>query len=89
MNLMLGTGVFVVCFATLSVLDIARRRGERFEYAGAMFMGELGLMFIAGQLFHSVLVTIGFGASMLASAILWWRLFHRYANSQSSGVVKK
>lgn len=82
MNLMMGTGLFLLLAATVCLFDIARRKGERFEYAFAMFLGELGLMFVAGQIIEServgVAVTIMFGVSMLVTWVMWWRLFREY-----------
>lgn len=88
MNLMLATGLFMLVVATANLLDVVRRKGARFEYAGAMFIGELGLMFVAGQIIDSesvgVAVTITFGVSMLVTAVFWWRLFRDHER-QASG----
>ena len=71
---MLGTGIVVVLFSLFHVLDIARRRGETFEYAGAMFYGELGMMFVVGEAFemgeYAIFVTLAFGVNLLVTFVV-------------------
>ena len=82
MNLMLGTGLFLLLMSFVYLLDIVRRKGERFEFFAAMFYGELGLMFVFGQIIQSeavaLAVIITFGISMLISAVFWWKYFRQY-----------
>lgn len=87
MNVMLATGLFLVLSAMIYLVTVVRRRGEQFEYAGALFIGELGLMFAVGQMIESetvgLLVTIAFGVSMLTTAVVWWKLFQQYTRHQN------
>jgi hypothetical protein len=86
MNTTLATGLFVMASAAIYLVNIAWRKGERFEYASALFFGEWGLMLVAGERVRAetgsemlgVGVAIAFGLSMLSTAIVWWKLFQRY-----------
>ncbi len=50
MDLVWATGCFMLLAGVVQTFDIVRRKGERFEYASAMFFGEFGLMFVVGKL---------------------------------------
>ena len=87
MTSLLSGGLLMVLGATVYVFDIVRRKGPRFEYAMAAFLGEFGLMIVSGQVFPTadarVAATILFGLAMMAIAATWWKLFRRYQQQQT------
>ena len=86
MNMILFLGFFMILVGIVQALDVARRKGEAFEYASAMFIGEFGLMFVANRLVPAgplqICVTIAFGISMFWTFTIWRKLFHRYKRSR-------
>ena len=84
MNITLATGLFLVLVSVLNILDATRRKGEPFEFAGALFIGELGLMFVVNQVLPmgeaAIFVTLAFGVSLLVTFVFWMKLIRRYKN---------
>jgi hypothetical protein len=80
MMLLIGIVVFLV--GTANLISVVRRQGERFEYAGAMLLLELGLMFVAGYLMPpgnaEIAVTVAFGLGIFSTMGLWWKYFLQY-----------
>ena len=90
MNMMLMVGLGLGLFAILHLLDIVRRKGAQFEYAAAMFIGELAVIFVLSQLLPSTALGVAivgvFSLSLLITAAMWWRLFQRYQRQAGSAV---
>lgn len=82
MNGVLASGLFMILLGTFHLVSALMRRGERFEYAQALFIAELGLMVLVGQMMppdlFGLLVTGVFGISALVTYILWLKLFREY-----------
>ena len=82
--MMMGIGIFMILAGTVNLIDVARRKGERFEYAGAMLLQELGLMFVTSQMLPrgtvALVVTSLFGVGIFATMGMWWKLFVKFRN---------
>ena len=82
--MMMGIGIFMILAGTVNLIDVVRRKGERFEYAGAMLLQELGLMFVASQMMPrgtvALVVTLLFGVGIFSTMGLWWKLFVKFRN---------
>jgi uncharacterized membrane protein len=88
MTLSLGLGLLLSGISLVHLIDIVRRRGERFEYASAMFTGELGLMFVVSESLPrdrlGLVVVLAFGLSMLSTMVVWVILFRRYKRQSAA-----
>ena len=82
MDLFMGGAVFIMLVSLLYVLDVGRRKGERYEYAGALFIAEFGLFILAGRILPDgnagLVGMIIFAASMFWTGIVWIRLINDY-----------
>jgi hypothetical protein len=75
------SGLFVLVASIVYVVTIVRRRGERFEFAAAMFMGEFGLMFVVEWLLpgrYKIVAPVAFGLAMLVTALVLRKLFRQF-----------
>lgn len=87
MDLILSTGVLLLLSASVYLVDIVRRKGKQFEFAAALFVGELGLVFVANRLIGdkdtSLIAILALGASMVVTAVVWARLFKQFQETGS------
>lgn len=88
MNGGLASGLLMIVGATAYFVSILWRKGERFEYAFALFMAELGLMNVVGYMMPptrlGLVVTMTFFISALVTFVFWWKLFREY-NRRTNG----
>lgn len=86
----IGIGIFMILAGTLNLFDVVRRKGERFEYAGAMFLQELGLMFVAGRIVPPgtvrLVVVILLGLGIFSTMGVWWKHFIRFRSESKTQV---
>ena len=79
MNMMIVSGALMILAGIGQAVDAARRHGERYEFAGALFMMELGLLFVVPQTIAAepprIAVSILFSVSLIFTGILWSKLW--------------
>ena len=82
MDLILASGIFMLALSAVYLVSVTVRKGEAFEYAGAMFFGEFGLLFLVRYIVPSdrgqLIVTIAFGLGMFWTMAVWWKLFRKF-----------
>jgi hypothetical protein len=85
--MVLISGIALIVVGSIYLLNIFLRKGERFEYAGAMFFQEFGLMFVASAMLPSgriqLFTTLLFALSMLWTMFVWRKLFREFQSRTS------
>ena len=88
MNGVMAAGLANIVFGLVYLWNIALRKGERFEYAMALFFTELGAYFIASQLLVDstlkTIILILFAASAFGTGILWLWLLRQFKQRQKT-----
>ena len=91
MSMNLGTGIVMIVAGIALLTSTTVRKAEAFEYPMAMFLGELGLVFVAGEVIPSqqaaVIVQAVLVLGMIPTAVLWMKRvkeFRRGVRAQKS-----
>jgi hypothetical protein len=90
MSSMLVAGLLCCAGSIVFLISAAVRKGPMFEYAWALFIGELGLVQLAGEIIAPGKARIGvqlcFALGMIMTAALWVRLFRDFQRRGNSTV---
>ena len=82
MNMVVASGALALVGGLANLAHVVRRKGEKFEYVGALFMSEFGLVTILSQLGEPgtgrLVVTLLLGTGALATMCYWLWLIVAY-----------
>lgn len=90
MSSILVAGLLCIAGSIVFLVSAVVRKGPMFEYAWALFIGELGLVQLAGEIIPTgkarLAVQLCFALGMTMTAALWVRLFRDFQRRGSATV---